>query len=59
MTGPESLRAALAAARPRQISWLQNTAVERGNVNACDNAVTGAAAGAYATNHYSPLACSP
>lgn len=38
--------------------WLQNTAVDRGNVIACDNAVVGAAAGPYATNHYTPLSCS-
>jgi hypothetical protein len=39
--------------------WLQNTAVERGNVVGCDNEVVGAGAGPYATNHYSPLRCTP
>lgn len=38
--------------------WLQSSAVDRGNVIACDNDVVGAGAGAYATNHYSPLGCS-
>ena len=39
--------------------WLQNTAVGRGNVIGCDNQVVGAAAGSYATNHYSALTCTP
>ena len=37
--------------------WLQSPAVDRGNVIGCDNEVVGAAAGAYATNHYAPLDC--
>ncbi len=39
--------------------WLQSTAVDRGNVIGCDHEVVGAAAGSYATNHWSPLSCSP
>ena len=39
--------------------WLQHTAVDRGNVIGCDNEVVGAGAGPYATNHYSPLGCTP
>lgn len=39
--------------------WLQNTAVPLHNVIKCDNQVTGAGAGAYATNHYSALNCAP
>ncbi|MET1005750.1 MAG: right-handed parallel beta-helix repeat-containing protein [Propionibacteriaceae bacterium] len=39
--------------------WLQNTAVDRGNVIRCSNVVTAAAAGDYATNHYTPLPCVP
>ena len=39
--------------------WLQNDAVERGNVLSCSNQVSGAAAGPYATNHYSALTCTP
>jgi hypothetical protein len=39
--------------------WLQNTAVPQHNVIKCDNQVSGAGAGAYATDHYSPLACAP
>jgi hypothetical protein len=38
--------------------WLQNTAVDHGNVVGCDNVVTTAAAGDYATNHYDSLPCS-
>jgi len=38
--------------------WLQNTAVAV-NVIKCDNEVTGAQAGDYATNHYSALRCEP
>ena len=34
--------------------WLQNTAVPLHNLIACSNEVTGARAGFYATNHYSP-----
>ncbi|MTD15807.1 hypothetical protein GIS00_17875 [Nakamurella sp. YIM 132087] len=39
--------------------WLQNTATDpaKGNVIGCDNQVTGAAAGNWATNHYQPLDC--
>jgi parallel beta-helix repeat protein len=37
--------------------WLQNDAVERGNVIGCDNRVTGAGAGDFATNHYQALPC--
>lgn len=39
--------------------WLQNSAVDAGNLIGCDNVVTGAAAGAYATNHYQLLDCVP
>jgi len=39
--------------------WLQNTAIPLNNVIKCNNLVTGAGAGAYATNHYSALSCSP
>ena len=39
--------------------WLQNTAVDQGNVIRCSNRVTDAAAGDYATNHYTPLTCQP
>lgn len=39
--------------------WLQNTAVDQGNVIRCSNVVTGAAAGNYATNHYTMLDCVP
>lgn len=39
--------------------WLQNTAVDQGNVIHCSNIVTGAAAGDYATNHYTLLDCVP
>jgi len=37
--------------------WLQNTAVPLHNVIKCNNIVTGAEAGAYATDHYSALDC--
>jgi hypothetical protein len=37
--------------------WLQNNALEAGNVIGCDNEVIGAAAGDYATNHYSSIPC--
>ena len=39
--------------------WLQHTAVGLGNVIRCDNVVAGAAAGAFATDHYTALACTP
>lgn len=38
--------------------WLQNSVVDAGNVIRCSNVVTGAAAGAFATNHYALLGCS-
>jgi hypothetical protein len=37
--------------------WLQNSAVDQGNLITCDNVVSNAAAGDYATNHYQMLAC--
>ena len=37
--------------------WLQNTAVSLHDVIKCSNIVTGAAAGAYATNHDTALDC--
>jgi hypothetical protein len=37
--------------------WLQNTALDVGNVIKCDNVVTGARSGAYAYNHYTALKC--
>ncbi len=39
--------------------WLQNTAVSLNNVIRCNNSVTGAGAGSYATNKYSLLKCAP
>ena len=39
--------------------WLQNKAVDQGNVIRCNNRVTAAAAGDYATNHYTKLECQP
>lgn len=39
--------------------WLQDKAVDQGNVIRCSNVVKGATAGSYATNHYSLLACTP
>lgn len=38
--------------------WLQNSVAGAGNVVRCSNVVTAAAAGAYATNHYTLLECS-
>lgn len=39
--------------------WLQDKAVDQGNVVRCSNVVRAAASGSYATNHYSPLPCTP
>lgn len=39
--------------------WLQNSSVALHNVISCDNRVVGAAAGAYATNHYTAVPCTP
>lgn len=52
-------RNTLAVNAPGAGIWLQNTAVGLGNVIKCDNRVTGAAAGSYATNHYTALPCTP
>jgi hypothetical protein len=38
-------------------SWLQSTTTGQANVLRCDNTVTSAAAGDYATNHYQALEC--
>jgi len=37
--------------------WLQNSAADKGNVIQCNNIVTNAVAGDYATNHYTKLSC--
>jgi Right handed beta helix region len=39
--------------------WLQNSAVGQRNIIRCDNVVSGAAAGNYATNHYATVSCTP
>ena len=52
-------RNVLAVNAPGAGIWLQNTAVGLHNVVSCDNLITGAAAGAIATNHYSALSCTP
>lgn len=49
----------LAVNAPGAGIWLQNTAVDAGNIIRCNNRVGGAAAGAYATNHYTALRCTP